>query len=76
MPAVPGGGWDLTAQAVRDTLEEEGLARSINISHSPGAGGLIGLAQFVEGRRGDGATILIGGLFTVGAEMPNRASVS
>ena len=76
VPAVPGGGWDLTAQAVRHTLEEEGLARSIRISHSPGAGGLIGLAQFVEGRRGDGATLLIGGLFTVGAEMPNRASVS
>lgn len=76
VPAVPGGGWDLTAQAVRDTLEKEGLARVIRISHSPGAGGLIGLAQFIEGRRGDGATLLIGGLFTVGAEMPNRASVS
>ena len=76
VPAVPGGGWDLTAQAVRDTLEEEGLVSSIRISHSPGAGGLIGLAQFIEGRRGDGATLLIGGLFTVGAEMPNRASVS
>lgn len=76
VPAVPGGGWDLTAQAVRDTLEDEGLARSIRISHSPGAGGLIGLAQFIEGRRGDGATLLIGGLFTVGAEIPNRASVS
>lgn len=76
VPAVPGGGWDLTAQAVRDTLEEERLSRRIRISHSPGAGGLIGLAQFIEGRRGDGATLLIGGLFTVGAEMPNRASVS
>lgn len=76
VPAVPGGGWDLTAQAVRDTLEDEGLARRIRISHSPGAGGLIGLAQFIEGRRGDGATLLVGGLFTVGAEIPNRASVS
>lgn len=76
VPAVPGGGWDLTAQAVRDTLEEEGLVSSVRISHSPGAGGLIGLAQFIEGHRGDGATLLVGGLFTVGAEMPNRARVS
>ena len=76
VPAVPGGGWDLTAQAVRSTLEDEGLARSIRISHSPGAGGLIGLAQFIEGHRGDGATLLVGGLFTIGAEIPNRARVS
>ena len=76
VPAVPGGGWDLTAQAVKDTLEAEGLAGNIRISHSPGAGGLIGLAQFIEGRRGNGSTLLIGGLFTVGAEIPNRASVS
>ena len=76
VPAVPGGGWDLTAQAVKRTLEQEGFARNVRISHSPGAGGLIGLAQFVEGRRGDGAALFIGGMFTVGAENPNRASVS
>ena len=76
VPAVPGGGWDLTARAVKDTLEAEQLAGRVRLSYSPGAGGLIGLAQFIEGRRGDGASLLIGGLFTVGAEIPNRASVS
>lgn len=76
VPAVEGGGWDLTARDVKKTLEEEGLARNIQIMRSPGAGGLIGLAQFVEGRRGNGSALLISGMFTVGAEFPNRAIVS
>ncbi len=76
VPGSPGGGWDLTAQAVRKVLTEQGLVSDIRIQHSPGAGGLIGLAQFLEGRRGDPATILISGMFTVGATEPNRANVS
>lgn len=76
VPAVEGGGWDLTARDVKKTLEEEGLAQNIQIIRSPGAGGLIGLAQFVAGRRGDGSALLISGMFTVGAETPNRAIVS
>jgi putative tricarboxylic transport membrane protein len=55
---------------------EEGLADDVRITYSPGAGGLIGLAQFVEGRRGDPRSILVSGMFTVGAGMPNRANVS
>tara|TARA_R110002096_G_scaffold101547_9_gene224610 strand:+ start:35641 stop:37134 length:1494 start_codon:yes stop_codon:yes gene_type:complete len=76
VPALEGGGWDLTAQAVRKTLREEGLVDRVRIEHSPGAGGLIGLAQFIEGRRGNGSALLIAGMFTVGASAPNRSRVS
>ena len=76
VPALAGGGWDLTAQAVSKTLRDEGLVDRVSIEHSPGAGGLIGLAQFIEGRRGDDSTLLIAGMFTVGASAPNRSRVS
>ena len=46
--ASPGGGYDRTAQAVRRALLSENLVSVINVEYSPGAGGLIGLAQFVE----------------------------
>jgi len=76
VPALAGGGWDLTAQAVSKTLRDEGLVDRVRIEHSPGAGGLIGLAQFIEGRRGDDSALLIAGMFTVGASAPNRSRVS
>ncbi len=76
VPALAGGGWDLTAQAVSKTFRDEGLVDRVRIEHSPGAGGLIGLAQFIEGQRGNGSALLIAGMFTVGATAPNRARVS
>jgi putative tricarboxylic transport membrane protein len=76
VPALPGGGWDLTAQALSKTLRDEGLVDRVRIEHSPGAGGLIGLAQFIEGRRGDDSALLVAGMFTVGAAAPNRSRVS
>jgi len=76
VPAVSGGGWDLTAQALKKALEQEGIVGNVQISRSPGAGGLVGLAQFLEGRRGDGKAILVSGSSTIAAETPNRANIS
>ncbi len=76
VPAARGGGWDLTATAMAQALKQAGMAESVAIEYSPGAGGLIGLAQFVSSRRGDGNALLIGGLFTVGAVVPHRATIS
>ena len=54
-PASPGGGWDQTARAMQAALQEDGLASGIQVQNIPGAGGTIGLAQFVtstkQGRR-------------------------
>lgn len=75
-PSIAGGGWDLTAQAMKATLEAEGLYRSVEVVRSPGAGGLIGLAQFSASRRGDGHALLVGGLFMLGAAVRNGAQVS
>ena len=45
-PADPGGGWDSTARAMQPVLEEVGDV-SAEVYNVGGAGGTIGLAEFV-----------------------------
>ena len=61
VPAGPGGGWDQTARAMQKALQEDGLASGIQVENIPGAGGTIGLAQFVTAKKGKGDAILVGG---------------
>lgn len=74
--ASPGGGYDRTAQSLRTALIKEGLVSEINVRYSPGAGGLIGLAQFVEAAPDDPPTLLISGRTALGATLHNRSMVS
>jgi putative tricarboxylic transport membrane protein len=74
-PATAGGGWDQTAQALKAALEAEGLARQVVIVYRPGAGGLVGLAEFLQVHRGDPHYLLFGGEVTVLAAKANRSSV-
>lgn len=76
VPAERGGGWDLTARAIATTLQENGSVAAVKIEYSPGAGGLIGLAQFIASKRGVGNALVVGGMFTVGAVGPHRAAIS
>jgi len=76
VPGAEGGGFDRTGIAVRDALLNEGLVEEIEIVRSPGAGGLIALAQFVESKEGDGSAIFLGGRTNIGATNFNRSQVS
>ena len=76
-PASVGGGWDQTARAMQQALRDGGLAAGdVAVVNSPGAGGAIGLAQFVTARKGDDRALLVGGLTMVHALRANRAAVS
>src|SRR6476620_10412081 len=50
-PAGTGGGDDQLARATQQILQSEGLANGVQVSNAPGAGGTIGLAQFVTGKK-------------------------
>ena len=76
VPAAPGGGWDQTARAMQPALQENGLATGIQVMNVPGAGGTIGLAQFVTGKKRRGDAIMVGGLVMLGAILTNKAPVS
>ena len=75
-PAALGGGWDQTAHAMARVLESAGLVRHVDVVNSPGAGGTIALAEFINGRHGDATSLLVGGLVMIGAIRANDATVS
>ena len=75
-PAAPGGGWDQTARAVQHALEREGLVRIVEVQNVAGAAGTIGLAQFIDAHRGNGAALLVTGLVMLGATIWNESPVS
>ena len=51
-PAGPGGGWDSAARSIQQVLTQTGLAKSVQVTNVTGAGGTIGLAQFVNNGEG------------------------
>jgi putative tricarboxylic transport membrane protein len=75
-PANPGGGWDQTARAMQAALQEAGLASGVQVTNVAGAGGTIGLAQFVTSKKRKGDAVLVGGLVMEGAILTNKAPVS
>ncbi len=75
-PAGPGGGWDQTARALQESFEASGTAGKVQVNNVPGAGGTIGLAQFVTQDKGNGKALLVGGSVMVGAIQTNKAPVT
>jgi putative tricarboxylic transport membrane protein len=75
-PAAPGGGWDQLAREMEREIRRQRLAATVHVENVPGAAGTIGLAQFINGRRGDGEALLINGLVMLGAILWNQAPVS
>jgi putative tricarboxylic transport membrane protein len=75
-PAAPGGGWDQTARTMQTALQTEGIAGNVQVTNVPGAGGTIGLAQFVNQSKGDPASLIVGGYVMVGAILTNASPVT
>jgi putative tricarboxylic transport membrane protein len=76
VPAAPGGGWDQTGRAMQNALQEADLASGIQVVNIPGAGGTIGLAQFVSTKSGEGDALMTGGLVMLGAILTNQSPVT
>lgn len=75
-PAAPGGGWDQTARSMQQAIQTAGLAKTIQVTNVPGAGGTIGLAQFVNNAKGDGNSLMVCGLVMVGSILANKSPVN
>jgi putative tricarboxylic transport membrane protein len=67
IPANPGGGWDQTGRNLAAAMQSVKLVSSVQFDNKGGAGGTIGLAQFVNSAKGDPNAVLIGGMVMVGA---------
>jgi putative tricarboxylic transport membrane protein len=75
-PASPGGGWDQTARTMQEVMGAEGIGGNIQVQNVPGAGGTVGLAQFVSTANGDASQLIVGGYVMVGAILTNASPVS
>jgi putative tricarboxylic transport membrane protein len=74
-PAAPGGGWDQTARTMQAVLTETGISNDVQVTNVPGAGGTIGLAQFVNQSKGNPEDLIVGGYVMVGAILTNGSPV-
>ncbi len=75
-PAAPGGGWDQTARSMQQALTQSGIAKSAQVTNVPGAGGSVGIAQFVNSGKGDGNQLMVMGYVMVGALLTNKSPVT
>jgi len=75
-PANPGGGWDQTARSMQQALVASGIARSVQVTNVGGAGGAVGIAQFVNSAKGDGSQLMVNGFVMVGALAMNKSPVT
>ena len=66
IPANPGGGWDMTGRALGAAMLDAKAADTVQFDNKGGAAGVIGLAQFVNGSKGDPNAIIITGAVMVG----------
>ena len=76
-PAAPGGGWDSTSRALQKAIEDEALtSNNVEVYNVPGAGGTVGLAQFIDQEKGKPDSLMVMGLVMVGAIRTNNAPVN
>ena len=74
-PAAPGGGWDQTARTMQQVLQDEGISGNVQVTNVPGAGGTIGLSQFINQAKGNPEDLIVGGYVMVGAILTNKSPV-
>jgi len=75
-PAGAGGGWDGAARSLQQVMTATGAAKSVQVVNVPGAGGTVGLAQFVNSAKGDGHQMMVMGITMVGAVLTNKSPVT
>jgi putative tricarboxylic transport membrane protein len=75
VPNSPGSGYDTTARAWAQVLEEEGLAEAIEVFNLEGAGGTVGLQRLVN-EKGNAELLMQMGLGIVGAQYSNQSEAT
>ena len=76
IPAAPGGGWDTTGRNLAQAMIKAGAIKNAQFDNKGGAGGTIGLAQFINTSKGDGNAVMLGGMVMVGGIILNKSAVN
>lgn len=75
VPAAPGGGWDQTARAIEQAMRTANLVKGVQVTNVAGAGGTVGLPQFINQWKGQGHSLMVAGMVMVGAIIANKSPV-
>ena len=76
IPANPGGGWDTTGRALGKALTDAKVADTVTYDNKGGAAGALGLAQFVNGSKGDPNALMVMGAVMLGGLITGKPPVS
>lgn len=74
--ANPGGGFDQTGRGIAAAMQSAGAIRNATFENKGGAGGAIGLAQFVNTEKGNPNAMIVTGAVMVGGIELSRSPVS
>jgi putative tricarboxylic transport membrane protein len=75
VPNSPGSGYDTTARAWAQVLDDEGLVDSVEVFNLEGAGGTVGLQRLVN-EEGNAEMLMQMGLGVVGAQYSNQSEAT
>ena len=75
VPNSPGSGYDTTARAAAKAMQDSGLASSIEVFNTAGAGGTVGLQRLVN-EKGQDDILMQMGLGVVGAVYTNKSKAT
>ncbi|MBA4326849.1 MAG: C4-dicarboxylate ABC transporter substrate-binding protein [Polaromonas sp.] len=76
IPANPGGGWDTTGRALGKALQDSGAASTVTYDNKGGAAGALGLAQFINGSKGDPNALMVMGAVMLGGIITGKPPVN
>ncbi|MBM3532580.1 MAG: tripartite tricarboxylate transporter substrate binding protein [Alphaproteobacteria bacterium] len=76
VPAAPGGGWDQTGRTIEAVLKANKQINTAQVTNVPGAGGAVGLPQFVNQWKGRQNSLMVAGMVMVGALIANKSPVN
>lgn len=76
IPGAPGGGWDLTGRVIDEVMKKNELIGNSRITNVGGAGGTIGLPQFINQYDGEASALFIAGAIMVGTIITNNTPVN
>lgn len=76
IPANPGGGWDTTGRALGKAMTDSKLADTVTYDNKGGAAGALGLAQFVNGSKGDPNALMVMGAVMLGGIITGKPPVN
>jgi putative tricarboxylic transport membrane protein len=75
VPNSPGSGYDTTAREVARVMEDEEIAKGIEVFNLEGAGGTVGLQRLVN-EKGNADMLMQMGLGVVGAQFSNQSEAT